>query len=302
MLDLEPAESSAEAKRPALGSFLVGALVGALLGVAVTVAAMGMGAGGGARQALPSAELRNVVSSSSVEAVTPPEPETPGEKAADVPKLDAPPVAPLSGALIERAARGDEDALNQVEAKEPDQRTSEETLAIATGKSARRVKEVEALEKKLSLVRRFGREPETVRRIRELAADTQVGIPTLRMLANLKSDVGPDLLFLIWRKGNDQDFAPELARQLLYSKDVYTRATAALKVVLDLSSVKQCEKALDVMDRAKADADQRSLLVLQNFYSHKGCGPSKESDCWPCLRSTNLLDEATVAARTRAPP
>ncbi len=298
--DLEPAQLTPETKRPPLGSFLVGAAVGAMLGAAITMAVMNAG-GNTAAVAEPAA----AVSSHHEEPVPVPEVKKP---IVVEPPHPAPPPAPanppatVGGTLVERATRGDQDALNQMEAREPEQRSSEETIAIAIGKGQARIKDVQELEKKLTVVARFGREPETVRRIKALAYDAQVGIPTLRMLANLKSGLGADLLFTVWNRSGTTDFTSELAHQLIYSKDVYARASDAMKVILDMRVVKQCDKILEVMDRVKVHADQRALLSLQPFYSHKGCGPANDTDCWPCLRSTKLLDEATLAARTRAPP
>jgi len=296
--DLEPAQLTPEAKRPPLGSFLVGAAVGAMLGAAITMAVMSEGGNTAAVAEPPAA-----VSNHHEESVTIPEVEEPivvEPPHAVSPRASLP--ATVGGTLIERAARGDEDALNQMEAREPDQRSSEETIAIAIGKGQARIKDVQELEKKLNVVARFGREPETVRRIRALAYDSQVGIPSLRMLANLKSGLGADLLFTVWNRSGTTDPTSELAHQLIYSKDVYARASDAMKVILDMRVVKQCDKILEVMDRVKVHADQRALLSLQRFYSHKGCGPANNTDCWPCLRSTKLLDQATLAARTRAPP
>jgi hypothetical protein len=295
---LDQADVGAEPKRPSWGSFLVGAFVGLLVGGALGVAAM---AAGGAPGVSPEAQVEppsaTAPTETEAEEEESKEPEAIGTLAAAPPSV---PKAPQG--LLERAARGEQEAINQVEAKEPRERLSQEVLAISEGRAAVKARELEQLEKRLNQVPRAGREPETIKRLRELAYDTQVGVATLKMLANVNNEVGADLLFAIHTRPANPDFVSELAKELLYSKDVYAKASEAMRVILDLRSVKDCEAMLSVMDRAKAHSDQRALLSLQPFYSRKGCGLGKENDCWPCLRDKKLLEEATVAARTRAPP
>jgi hypothetical protein len=127
----------------------------------------------------------------------------------------------------------------------------------------------------------------------------------LGALAALPGPIGADLLFEIWsgtsvpRRSRD---VTELARQLLYSREVLSRASPALRVALDLRATEGCEGQLPLLERAATDGDRRSLVPLAKLAWTHGCGPNKRQDCFACLRKGSELKSAIRAVKQRRAP
>lgn len=49
----------------------------------------------------------------------------------------------------------------------------------------------------------------------------------------------------------------------------------------------------------KKSSDERALFELVPLQDKTGCGARKKDDCYPCLRTSNELDDAIAAVRTR---
>jgi hypothetical protein len=191
--------------------------------------------------------------------------------------------------------------MQELEKVAREERTSEQVLALASARAAVKQAELEELQRKITLVPKFGRQDDVGKRIKELAADPQAGVATLRMLAGLENEVGPDLLYeLATARGLGE--IGELAEELVYTKDVSKHASQALSVALDLKAVEACESVLKVLERAKEHGDRRALVLLNRFFNKRGCGEKKRDDCFACLRDSDLLKEATAAVRTRRAP
>ena len=121
-------------------------------------------------------------------------------------------------------------------------------------------------------------------------------------MSSLSGPTGPDLIYQV---ANDERLSAEtrgLALDLLGTKVARARSSEALSVVLDLGRVKTCEEAEQVVERAQKVGDRRALTALGRLYSTRGCGANKASDCYPCLRRTNRLNQAVEAARSRQAP
>nr|PZN23647.1 MAG: hypothetical protein DIU78_13545 [Pseudomonadota bacterium] len=89
------------------------------------------------------------------------------------------------------------------------------------------------------------------------------------------------------------------AGRWLRTKKFRERASPALKLAADLRTAKTCEAARGLIAQAKDGGDERSLAQLEAWQVRTGCGPKKQDDCMPCLRTDQLLDEAIAAIRAR---
>jgi len=94
----------------------------------------------------------------------------------------------------------------------------------------------------------------------------------------------------------------ELARALLFSKDIRPKASAALAVALDLRVSPDCATNQAILPRAEKEGDRRSLHLLIQLQRKYGCGPNKRQDCNPCLRTGDQLDTAIKAVKERREP
>jgi hypothetical protein len=56
----------------------------------------------------------------------------------------------------------------------------------------------------------------------------------------------------------------------------------------------------ELLARVKDDGDGRSLPLLKQLKSARGCGLFGRSDCWACMRREGALEEALVAVEARA--
>ncbi|HVJ14893.1 MAG TPA: hypothetical protein VM686_05610 [Polyangiaceae bacterium] len=124
----------------------------------------------------------------------------------------------------------------------------------------------------------------------------------LRALASMQGSAGADLLYEIWIGTKERTTATELARELLYSREVRSKASPALDVVLDLRTAQGCEQQRGLLPSATKHGDQRALPLLGKLLREQGCGPSKRQDCYACLRSGDELNKAIKSVNRRIAP
>ncbi len=204
--------------------------------------------------------------------------------------------------MTERARRGEAEAIKELESKPRGQRTAEETLALAEGSRAAKLDEIEELKRKIELLPKYGREKPGKKRIMELAKDREVATETLRMLASLPGELGPDLLYELWTGTRRRTETTELAEVLLHSKDVRQKASKGLSIALSIRESEDCEEMAKLLQEAIDKGDRRSLVPIVKLNNKRGCGDNKLDDCWKCIRDSDLLKDAVVATRKRSPP
>jgi hypothetical protein len=136
-----------------------------------------------------------------------------------------------------------------------------------------------------------------------IASDPQTAREGLASLAKVRTPLALDLIYEVWTATKDRSQATELARRLLYTADLRSKASPALAAALDLRAASTCEDYRAVLPRALTDGDRRSLIPLAKLISRRGCGPNKGSDCFACLRGSGDELAATInAVKSRRPP
>jgi len=225
----------------------------------------------------------------------------PAATAKAAPAVPCVPPAPKSKSVAERAAEGDADAVKQLEALSPGERTAEDIVALSRARVAERRKAVVEVVRKIELVPKFAEERDTLKSLREFANDAEVAPDLVLSLAGLPGSVGPDLLYKLGPAAWGRVAAKPLAQETLYAKDVRSKASPALAVVLDLERETSCENVVKILERAKVSGDRRALKAMDGLRKKTGCGPQKRDDCWPCLhaRGNTLLKDAIKAASQR---
>ncbi|HKO92139.1 MAG TPA: hypothetical protein VJU61_13340, partial [Polyangiaceae bacterium] len=83
---------------------------------------------------------------------------------------------------------------------------------------------------------------------------------------------------------------------------VRAQASPAAKIALSLRDTKGCTALRELLPKAKAEGDERSLGPLKRLQSKSGCGFLNLEDCYSCLRSDAGLEQAISAATGRSAP
>jgi len=226
------------------------------------------------------------------------------------PPLPAPPMVsaspdekpkPLS--LLERVALGDDAAVKELSAKPLADLRVEEAISLSLGQSAQDVRAARALRDRVDHDPGLIKDPEVLAQLRRNCDDPETAREALAAMANVPGPISADLIYEVWTATASRTTATDLARSLIYSKEVRAKASKALAVALDLRDADTCEKNRDLIDRANSDADRRSFHLLNKLTRKYGCGPNKRQDCYACLRGDGKDLEATLkTVKTRREP
>jgi hypothetical protein len=225
-------------------------------------------------------------------------PSPPPSDSVKVPPISEPPQ--LSEA--QRAALGDDAAMDTLAHREPQDLSPDELLALLEG---RRIQRRQAL---TEVGERFIASPEALRdeqvaeKLSKELDDPVLRVDVLRSLARVGAPVGPDLLYAI-REDRSRDATTQwLAGALLRTLEVRQHLSPALEIALELEDVADCLRAAELVDLAIEQGDRRSLVSITRLTKTTGCDPDGTGDCFPCLRSGTELLEAMEAVGERKPP
>jgi len=203
---------------------------------------------------------------------------------------------------LERAALGDDALLKEIEAKPSNEQSFEEALALAQGLGAREVRKARELREKLERDPALAKDPKIGPDLRRYVENPQTAPEALAAMARLPGPLGADMLYEVWTGTVSKNAATELARTLVLSKDVQSKASPALKAALDLRAAEECDAAKGVLSQAAENGDRRSLSLLTKLNRRFGCGPQKRQDCYACLREGDELERAIKAVKARREP
>jgi hypothetical protein len=89
------------------------------------------------------------------------------------------------------------------------------------------------------------------------------------------------------------------AETFLQSKSFEKVATPGLRAIVKLRYAGGCEEKRAAFAELKKTSDERALFELVPLQDKSGCGARKKDDCYPCLRTSNDLDDAITAVRSR---
>jgi hypothetical protein len=190
----------------------------------------------------------------------------------------------------------------ELKKKPPESLTADEVLRLASVAADR---EEQAAK---SFLENLTRDPSTLKNkaamaeLRRLTADPDTAREALAASARLPGPVSADLLYEIWTGTPNRTNASELARSLVYSRDVRAKASESLAVALDLRTAQTCADNQAILRRALSAGDRRSLPLLMKLKRTQGCGTTKKQDCFVCLREGGDLDAAITAVKGRRAP
>jgi hypothetical protein len=224
------------------------------------------------------------------------------EPSAAVPKEEAPKT------LVDRAAAGDYKAIDELAAKPVEQRTVEETLALARGRSGNNSRALVGFATEIKKKPELLNEQDPRDRLREFFMSPQTTNQAAAVIAGLPGALGPDMFYDVVTKTKQKTDVSQLAEDLLASPEVRQKASPALQLALDLRGSTECEDFKALLAKVHEQGDKRSVPYLLKLGNKRGCGPTKRDDCYACIRDLEKdkeaidLGKAIMAARKRAGP
>jgi hypothetical protein len=188
-------------------------------------------------------------------------------------------------------------------ARRAEELSKDEALALAEARRQHEVSQVAALRQKLRRDPGLYRDAATLAELRRSAEDPLTAPDALGAMADAPGSLSADLLYEMWTGTVVRNSATELARSLVFSKEVRAKASPELALALDLRIAETCEQNRDLLPKVLEHGDRRSLGLLAKLSRKFGCGPTKRLDCYACLRDDpKAVDEAMAAVRKRREP
>ena len=198
----------------------------------------------------------------------------------------------------ELAEQGNSQAVDALEKLPPAERSIEQALALSQGHAA--VKRLALAHLRGTIAKQGGApDAESTKRLVQFARDADTAREVIGLFATLPGPVGPDLLYEFSTDKKTQPELAKLAEQLLLSKEVRSKASPALSLLLDLRDATACEARLPLLEKAPDVGDRRMLSVAVSYIKKTGCGASNRQDCNPCLRDDNSKVLRTAIAKVQ---
>lgn len=205
--------------------------------------------------------------------------------------------------LLERVALGDDAAVKELSAKPVADLNVEEAISLSLGQSAQDVRAARALRDRIDHDPGLIKDADTIASLRRFTDDPETSRDALAAIAEVPGPISPDMLYDVWTSTASRTTATDLARSLIYSKEVRAKASPALAIALDLRDASEsCDKSAALLPRAVSDGDKRSFHLLNKMTRKYGCGPNKRQDCYACLRDGKDLDNAIKSTKARREP
>jgi hypothetical protein len=189
-----------------------------------------------------------------------------------------------------------------LEARHAEELTKDEALALASARRQREIARVALLRQKLTRDPGLFKDAATLAELRRAAEDPLTAPDALGAMAEAPGPLSADLLYEMWTGTVVRNGATELARSLVFSKEVRAKASPELAIALDLRIAETCEQNRQLLPRVLDKGDRRSLALLAKLSRRFGCGPNKRLDCYPCLRDDKAVDDAMTAVKKRREP
>jgi serine/threonine protein kinase len=110
---------------------------------------------------------------------------------------------------------------------------------------------------------------------------------------------GADIAYDLVTTPNVRPWVQTRAETFLQSPAFEKVATPGLRAIVKLRYSAGCDEKKTLLSSLKKDSDERALFELVPLQDKSGCGARKKDDCYPCLRTSNDLDDAISAVRNR---
>jgi hypothetical protein len=198
------------------------------------------------------------------------------------------------------AAQGERQAMDELSAIAVEQRTVAQATALSKGRAAEKQMALEHLRETLA----NGSEPDELKKLMLFAQDGDTARGAIGIAAGLLDEKGCDLLYELQTLKSTPPEMAILAGHFLSSRDVRSKASPALALVLDLKDATSCDQRKAVLEKAIQVGDKRLVRHIVPLTKKTGCGEKKNDDCHPCLREENqkIIREALTKTQVRKSP
>lgn len=216
----------------------------------------------------------------------------------DVPEPDRWP------ALLSAAEFGDDDALEELSRIPPKEREREVWLVLGEGymKSKRTERALDLYREAIAHQPDLANDDKITTNVRLATMDASTAVKAVVVAAESLGERGVNILFSTWADTARRTNATALAERYLKRDEVLKKASHAVKLALALRTVQDCAELRELLAQVKQHGDTRALRPLAKMRSTRGCGKHENTDCWPCLRDDDLLEDAIAAAAKRIGP
>jgi eukaryotic-like serine/threonine-protein kinase len=110
---------------------------------------------------------------------------------------------------------------------------------------------------------------------------------------------GADIAYDLVTTQKVRPWVQSRAETFLQSKAFEKVATPGLRAIVKLRYSAGCDEKKALLADLKKSSDERALFELVPLQDKTGCGARKKDDCYPCLRTSNDLDDAITTVRSR---
>jgi hypothetical protein len=208
--------------------------------------------------------------------------------------------------LMKRAEGGDATALAELLGRAATEKSAPAYQALGRGyfKINQLDAGLRAYRSGAKLDPKLGDSPDVLADVRKALADAANEQLALEVAAELGAG-GADLLYYVYDSKKTSNAAlSKQAKALLDSEAVQQRASAALKVALELPKAKTegCPALKKLLPRVQESGDIRVAPLLTRLADRRGCGFLGLRDCFACLRAGKDLANAQKAVAERPAP
>jgi serine/threonine-protein kinase len=225
----------------------------------------------------------------------------------EVPTLPKPPPLPERDArlqLMARAEFGDDDAIQELSKIPEATRTQEEWLVLGEGymKSKRAGVALELYTAAIARIPTLAQSEKVSENIRLATKDSATATAAVEVAAESMGERGVNILFSVWADTARRSPASALAERYLDKPQVLKNASPAVRLALTLRERHSCEETRKLLQQAVEYGDTRSLRPMAKLRAVKGCPGTRNGDCYPCLRTDTLLEDAIAVSAKRIAP
>lgn len=200
---------------------------------------------------------------------------------------------------IEVARQKGVEALSFLAEKYPAEAQIHATLAVELARNHRHEEAVQAARTALELDPKLNESPSVRGALFRAAQSSKAGAAAFRLLGGAMGSAGADIIYDLSQVPGVRPSVRSQAYTALASAEIERLASPQLRLLLAFSRTKHCAEVLELVQRAAVDGDRRVLPLLRKLGSTSGCGDGEADDCYPCLRTSNALNQAISSIERR---
>ncbi len=158
---------------------------------------------------------------------------------------------------------------------------------------------VGAVARALSIDSTFQNNPQVASLVFQTAQVKASSDAAFALLEGAMGPRGADIAYDLVSTSNVRPWVQARAETFLQSPSFEKVATPGLHAIVKLRYSAGCDEKKALLADLKKNSDERALFELVPLQDKTGCGARKKDDCYPCLRTSNELDDTISAVRTR---